>query len=247
MVPQELGGAFPSQDELLGGPERAWTALSTSILPAQFPHGAYHQAKRALNADRTAYPFLLVASVQREIFEARYDSPLTERGVADLYLTAYFNAWLDNRHLHASAERKWVIAFEPGAIGRRTAMRRFDELYPDGRVVSVVRDPWTWFVSARRWSSRWRERSLAMDEWCKSTQATIGRKEAHPAATDVLIFEDVVRDTRETMWHLADRLGIEPSESLQAPTFNGMPVKANSSFAVERAEVSRLRSNGARF
>jgi hypothetical protein len=50
-------------------------------------------------------------------------------------------------------------------------------------------------------------------------------------------FEDLTRRTEPTMRRLATGLGLGWSETLLMPTFNGAPIKANSSFAVDRHGV----------
>ena len=62
-------------------------------------------------------------------------------------MTSLFNGWLDNQHLRGR-EKRWVVAFSP----RRAWNERLDklfELYPDGRLISILRDPLSWYSSAQ--------------------------------------------------------------------------------------------------
>jgi hypothetical protein len=54
----------------------------------------------------------------------------------------------------------------------------------------------------------------------------------------VLRFETLLTDTEEAMRRIAGWLGIEFRPELTHPTFNGRPIKANTSFADVATEVS---------
>jgi hypothetical protein len=152
----------------------------------------------------------------------------------DCYLTSYFNAWLD---YHRPPEPRIVTGFEPSAIAQPQRLRCFHELYPDGRLVSVVRDPKSWIVSAARRNARYRDRAVAIATWRDAVEAALALREQRPGSVAIVSFEALVGDTETAMRALARFLGIEFTDDLLAPTFNGEPTKANSSFPVEQAGV----------
>ncbi len=119
--------------------------------------------------------------------------------------------------------------------GRESHMRR---LYPDGRTLSIVRDPWSWYASARRWEPRWRDRRYALDHWCRVGQGTLKWRKKSQGAFLTLSFEDLLARTEETMRRVAAWLGIAFVPGLLVPTFNGRPIGANTSFADVSTEVS---------
>jgi len=177
--------------------------------------------------------------VQRRLYDAcasGLDETVT-RDLLDCYFTSYFNAWKNYGNLSAEPKR-WLIGFEPGiakGVGRADAIRA---VYPDGRVISVFRDPWGWFASARRWERRWRDREHALNYWCKIATGTL-KWRSHAAGTLRLVrFEDLLTRTEETMRWLAGWLGIEFTPGLLEPTFNGEPISANTSFSDLETEVS---------
>jgi hypothetical protein len=196
---------------------------------------------------------LIPPLLQRRIYDEqllKIDDP-TERDVMNAYLTSFFNAWLDNQNLYGRSRKKWVTAFTPRVIapgwtraGRSPSMRkveRFRELYPDGRLVSVVRDPVSWYASARLWSNRneWGRVEEAIEIWCASVQQALTLFEQQGEDFIVLVsFQDLLKRTNETMNSLGKYLRIRPSRELHQPTFNGMPIRANSSFTAGPPRVS---------
>jgi hypothetical protein len=246
VMPHELGATFKAVNGLESADD-AWARLRNA---RQFEdlrlRGYRRRGRREGGPKDPPYPFLLPERVQRTIFESRlerYDAP-TDRDYLDSYLTSYFNGWLDNRNLHTTAEKRWVVMFEPGEILRRAAMERFFELYPDGRVVSLVRDPRSWWASAREWSPRWHELDAALVDWLRAARETRRWKAQKPESVFVVPFEKLLREPRRTMRAVAGFLGIEFRRELFEPTFNGLPVRANSSFAdpplgVSEAPVDR--------
>jgi hypothetical protein len=194
---------------------------------------------------------LIPPSFQRRIYDRcldEIDHP-TERDVLNAYLTSFFNAWLDNQNLYGYERKKWVTAFmprllAPGKPGRPNVrkLERFREIYPDGRLISIVRDPVSWFASARAWSSRgeWTDRDEAVEAWCASAQRAVTLRESEGEDSILLLaFEDLLVHTGATIRLLAKRLGIQPTGSMMLPTFNSMPIRANSSFAAGHVGVNR--------
>lgn len=232
-IPHELGPLLRPSRRLVTGVDRAWKYLYDPKITEYLRHG-YRQTSPWLNDDDAIYPFLLPQSVQRAIFEAALGrtSPTVPRDALNAYFTSYFNAWLDNRNLRGVAPKKWITAFSPNTVKGARVPKRFAQYYPDGRVISVVRDPWSWWASARRWSDRWHDREQAIAQWVEAAAAAREWKLTQPETVIVVPFVRLVRRTRRTMEIIARELGIEPRPELLTPTFNGLPVKANSSFPV---------------
>lgn len=218
--------------------KQGWDALYDPKLAGRYEEG-HRQRKRDVLRDDDVFPFELQPELQRAIFErcaARLERP-APRDLFDCYFTSYFNGWLDYRNLGGEAKR-WVIGFEPGvaqAYGRRRAVR---EIYPDGRVVSIVRDPWSWYASARRWESRWQDRTAAVEHWRRAGTGTLKWRRIHKADIVFVRFEDLLAQTEETLRRLAAWLGIEFADELLRPTFNGLPIRANTSFDDVGTEIS---------
>lgn len=217
-IPYEMQKMFRGMSMELRDAEAAWRALATDK--------QFHRRR----------PFILAPALQRSIFEAcleETEEP-TPRDVMDCYFTSFFNGWLDNTNLR-TGPKWWVVGFEPRGTTKLDGHRR---IYPDGRVLSIVRDPWSWFASARRKAKRWTDRDQAIDAWCTHVAAALEEKARDPSRTMLVLFYDVLDRTETTMRALAGWLGIDFVPSMLAPTFNGVPALARSSYHDVATEIS---------
>lgn len=245
--PHELRIAHPD-------PKRAWTTLDASSSPSKafyeldeavprWIHDGFQKATDAtpdasgaiVPRDRSGtprQPFLLAPSVVRRIFfdEVARSRPANARGFLDAWFTAYFNGWLDNRNLHG--EKRWVTAFAAVLATLPGVREAFLSDYPDGRLIGIVREPASWWASARAYRlDRYRDRDPAIERWCDSTRALLTSARDEPDRTLLLDFAALAGDTDATMRRVSRWLGIEDHERLRDPTFNGEPAPANTSFA----------------
>lgn len=180
------------------------------------------------------FPFAFLPALQRRIFLglARERGPSTQREVLDCYMTSYFNAWLDNQNLYGPAKRV-VTSFAAWMGVPADSRRRLFVAYPDGRFINIVRDPRSWYASARNYNpARFGDVEVAMAQWCESATAGLDSANSDPQRTLVLAFESLISELEPTMRRVADFAGIDYLPSLCEPTFNGMPIKADSSFAI---------------
>jgi len=183
---------------------------------------------------RSVFPFLLLPRLQRAVFEACVEErrPATEREVLDCYFTSYFNAWLDNQNLYSGPKRV-VTGFVPRLAMEPGNVELFFAAYPDGWLVSIVRDPRAWYASAaRHFPKHYADVEVAMPLWRRSVEAAVEARERFGERVVVVTYERLVQETESVMGELARRGGISMEPLLLRPTFNGRPIKANSSEAV---------------
>jgi Sulfotransferase family len=218
-------------------PDEAWAELYDPKLADRFRQG-HRQRKRDVLRDEDVFSFELRPELHRAIYDAcaaALERPDT-RSLVACYLTGYFNGWVDYANL--AGDKRWVVAFEPSIADGPGRWESLHELYPDGRVLSIVRDPWSWLASARRWEPRWRDREQAIAHWCGVGRRTLKwRKHVSPAFL-MLTFEDLLKRTEPTMRRVAAFLEIDFLPELLVPTFNGQPIRANTSFADVSTEIS---------
>ena len=211
------------------------TLFDSSILERLQPT---ERTKRP-DAGRSIFPFVLLPRLQKAVFDACVAArpPGRERDVLDCYFTSYFNAWLDNQNLFAGPKRV-VTGFTPRLAMEEGSLERFFAAYPDGWLVSIVRDPCAWYVSASRYQpEHYGDVDVALELWRRSTEAAIGACERFGERVVVLTYEQLVLETEAVMAELAGRVGISMLPVLLVPTFNGRAIRANSSAAVERYGV----------
>jgi hypothetical protein len=244
--PGELHIGYPKKDiwpdlDLSEKPEQWFTLLFERRLLEYSKEGFVkvpQHLRSSYDAREIRYPFIFLPKLQLEIFRAcAAQGVSSQRDVLDCYMTSYFNAWLDYQGLYGS-ERKCVAAFVPRMSMREDSVERFFRDYPTGKLVSIVRDPKTWFVSfAKKKPDERVDVADAIPRWKRSAEAALANKKRYGDRVVLLRFESLLRDVEPTMRSLARDLGLAFDECLLTPTFQGMPIRANSTFRVEQHGV----------
>jgi Sulfotransferase family len=245
--PHELSIAYLNEPRAsafdLSSAERSFEVVYERRLAKRMRSGYRKPAARPGDADADVFPFLFLAGLQRRIFDACFEAGVdSDRDVLDCYFTSFFNAWLDNQNLYATP-KKLVTAFAPRLVRKEPAVERLFRAYPDGFLISIVREPRAWFASARLQKERYADVDHAVTRWRWSAEAALAARKRYGDRAVVVTYEDLVSRTEETITRLAERLGLSPSPTLLVPTFNGRPIRANSSYAVEGYGVLSNRTN----
>lgn len=215
------------------GPDKWWEMLKEKAALRHFRDGFYKFSAGGLD-DHDLFPFLLIPSLQRRIFFELADAlkERTPRKILDCYMTSYFNAWVDYSNIYAPQKKHYVTAFVPRMQMDRKNIEQFFSVYPDGKLITLVREPKSWFASATRHTSGEFADLQALDQWERSAKESLSLRASYPERLILLIFEDLVTSTQSVMMKTAGLLGIPFYESMLEPTFNGIPIRADSSFAV---------------
>lgn len=235
--PHELKIGFPKKYiwpdlDLTEGPERWFEMLFEDIVIEHYKEG-YRKSEKA---DKT-FPFVLLPFLQRQIFLSQISTAgsITRRDIFNAYMTSYFGAWLNNKNNYGP--KKFITSFTPRMLMRKDSMQSFFEIYPDGKLISTVRDPKNWLPSAIRHQTKkkkYDDMRKALKQWSESAQAAIWNKEKYGNRVCIIRFEDLISNTESVMRHLAEFLNIEFDNILLMPTFNKSPIKANTSFQLEK-------------
>ena len=220
-------------------PEEWFEKLSEARLGDIFLKGKRRVPLKGITAEEgeTLLPFMLPPAFQRLLFldEVGRRSPVgSEREVLDCYMTSLFNAWLDNQNLRG-VEKRWVVAFSPRRAWGE-GLDRFESIYPDGRLISILRDPLSWFTSAQG-RDHAADPDALLEVWKRSAEEMVEAERRLGERFRAVRFDELVLDTAGAMRRLADWLGIEFDERLLTPTFNGYPVGPNSSFETNETGV----------
>ena len=148
--PHELKFGYPKKYiwppiDLRDRPDRWFEILFEEIVVRHFRYG-YKKMEKYKDTSL----FIFLPSLQKGLFLKYLESidNINHRDVFDAYMTSYFNAWVNNQNRHGS--KKFITAFTPRLAFMETNMKSFFKVYPDGRLISVVRDPKNWFPSANR-------------------------------------------------------------------------------------------------
>jgi hypothetical protein len=176
------------------------------------------------------YPFLFDVALQRTLFAdatAELRAP-RQRDILDCYLTSLFNAWLDYQNLYRTP-KEWVTAFLPRLVMKPREVDRFFADYPDGLLVTIIRDPGSWLASFRRHVEP-EDLAEALQHWIVSADASLDAHTRRPDRVIVLLFEDLVHRTEAVMRTLCEHMKIAFDAILLEPTYNSMPVLSDSSY-----------------
>jgi hypothetical protein len=208
---------------------------------------SYHKsAKRQHAYDK--FPFLFLPRLQKAIFDRCLEAKpaASRRDVLDCYFTSYFNAWLDNHNLYTGPKAA-VTGFTPRLVMHPESVAGFFADYPEGTLISIVRDPRAWYGSASGYASEnYADPEAALELWRRSASSALEASERFGECVLLLTYEQLVSDPEGTMGRVAERIGITMSPELLVPTFNGRPIRANSSDPVGRYGILPERASAYR-
>jgi hypothetical protein len=221
-VLDQASGASP--DELLELLDEGW--------PRQFAAKGYHKYSEWTHRHQPEqvrhYPFVFDEELQRRLFRAVLaGAGRSSRDCLNAYLTSLFNAWLDYQNIYAGP-KLWVTAFVPRLTMVADGPDRFFADYPDGLLVTIVREPAGWLSSFSRHADV-DDAERALGAWLDSARASARAHASRPDRVVVVIFEDLVHRTEAVMRRLCERMQLGYHPSLLEPTFNSMPVLSDSS------------------
>jgi len=213
-------GSWPKID-IKGNPQEWLSIISKAIAFAGIRAG-FKQGEK----DNARFPFMYLPILQKQIFFKYLESvePLNARHVFGSYMTACFGAWLN--YQNQGLGKKFVTAYAPGMTMQNEAINNFFEIYPDGGLISIIRDPVHWFVSASRLEPQiYGDVESALSHWKKSVRTAIQIRKKFGDRVCLIKFEDLVTQTESVMRFLSEFLGIPYEDILLEPTFNGIPIQ----------------------
>jgi hypothetical protein len=238
--PHELKIGFPKKDiwpqfDMSDPPQRWFEMLFEEDVIRHFKHG-YEKGQK----DGRTFAFIFLPALQRLIFLDYLNGreAVSSRVIFDAYMTSYFGAWLNNQN--SGGEKKYITAFTPRLGTRQESIRSFFSVYPDGRLISIIRDPMNWYPSARRHETaknKYADIRQSLAQWNENALAMVRNKGEFGERALIIRFEDLVGQTEAVMRGMADYLQIEYHPILLEPTFNKIPIKANTSFQQEDGRI----------
>ena len=195
-------GSWPKIN-IKGQPDEWLNILSKEIVVAGIQGGFKQYVE-----DTTQFPFMYLPLLQKQIFIKYLESieALNTRHVFDAHMTACFGAWLN--YQNHGLDKKFVTAYAPGLIMQNEAINNFFEIYPDGRLISIIRNPEHWLVSASSLETQiYGDIESALSHWKESVQAAIQIRKKFEDRVCLLKFEDLVTQTESVMRFLSEFFG----------------------------------------
>ncbi|MFP4214772.1 MAG: sulfotransferase [Phycisphaerae bacterium] len=214
-----------------------WFESLYEVFSTQYLKEGYYKYSKAADEGKRRFPFLFLPYLQRQIFVRQCQSPVSsQRNVLDAYFTSYFNAWLDYQALYQPG--KIITGFIPRINMVPDSVQRFFRDYPDGKMISIIRDPVSWYASAGRHApNAYPDVPTAIERWRRSTLSSMRNNEEHSGRVLLICFEELLNQTRPTMEQVARFTGIRMCDELLSPTFQGMSITADSSWHTQKSGV----------
>ncbi len=223
-------GSWPEID-IKGNPEE-WLKIFSRATILDGIRERFKQDK----ADNARFPFIYLPVLEKQLFIKYMESvqPLNTRHVFDAHMTACLGAWLN--YQNHGPDKKFVTTYAPGLSVQNQAENNFFEIYPDGRLISIIRNPVDWFASASRFEPKiFGDVESALGLWKKSVRATMEARERFGDRVCLIQFKSLTDQREPVMRHLANFLGITYENILLEPTFNQIPIQSPDSIRTDHS------------
>jgi Sulfotransferase family len=132
----------------------------------------------------------------------------------EAFFRATFEAWRDHS---SSGREEWYVGYSPILVVDAETI--LEEL-PKAHFLHVVRNPWSAYADTKK---RPAPLPLAtyMLGWCLNQHCALVARERFPDRFHLLRTEDILEGA---LFELGERLGLERSDSLREPSWNGDPL-----------------------
>jgi len=224
-------GSWPKID-IKSSPEEWLNIFSKTILATNIREDLTQDLK-----DKAQFPFMYLPILQKQIFNKYLASieSVSTRSVFSAHMTACFGAWLN--YQNHGLDKKFVTTYASGLIMQNEAMDSFFDIYPDGRLISIIRDPEHWFVSASKLEPQvYGDAESAIDNWKLSVRAAVGIRKKFGDRVCLIRLGDLVSQTDSVMRFLSEFMRISYESILLEPTFNRIPIPTTDEKKIDRAK-----------
>ena len=198
--------------------------------------------QRTYNKNLQSLPFYLPYYVHEKNFILNWNKPKSERDILDLYFSTFFSSWLN--YNNSKNNKKFIIGhiprfFEDNIVYRNKIYncneynsKKFFSTYPNGYILSIIRNPSNWICSARLSSSTkfMKNDHERFTYWKNSIVSMISLYDKYKGRVIFINFDDLIINTELIMKKICNIIGIKFEEILTKPSFNLFPVLSNSSF-----------------
>lgn len=175
--------------------------------------------------------------LQKKIFDERKKKDL--RLNFDAYFTSFFNSYLSYNDKKKINKKKIISAFLPRFILKKKNIKIFFQLYPEGKIISIIREPLSWLASATKHSSTtYSNPNKSLTLWLKSAKFSYENKNKDKNIL-IFTFEELVGNTPDTMKKILKFLNLKFERTLLFPTFNGKKILSDSSFKLVEGKIDK--------
>ncbi len=130
------------------------------------------------------------------------------------FFTATFDAWKDVRR---TGRERFYVGYSP--IVAVDADKILSNL-PLAHVLHVVRNPWSAYADTKK-----RPVPMSLESYIAAWTVTqchaLAFRRLHPDRVHILRYEDMVERPVDRLGEICEKIGLEPSDMLSVPTWNG--------------------------
>lgn len=134
------------------------------------------------------------------------------------FFRATFEAWKD---FHRTGKESVYVGYSPiiGIDGEKILKD-----LPGAHVLHVVRNPWSAYADTKK-----RPVPLSLEHymlgWNLNQFFALRLSKAYPDRFHIVRAEDVMENSYKALGSICEKLGLEPSDSLKTPSWNGQPLE----------------------
>ena len=143
--------------------------------------------------------------------------PRTRANIVAAFFMATFEAWTN---YNRSGRNRVYVGYSPAIC---LDGDRILEDFPSGHVIHVVRNPFSAYADTKKRPFPLPLRRYVIS-WNIYHHVALMHHHVHPDRFHVLRYEDLVADPRGALGRLCERVGIERSETMTYPSFNGVDI-----------------------
>ena len=188
-------------------------------------------------AMREWHPFNFNPNHQKHVFDKMVylTNPSSQREVLNCFFTSFFHAW---KEYNFTGKEKFISAFCPRILMFGDSIERFMNDYPDGKIICVLRDPRSWYISSSRHDQKlYGNIRIAIDQWKESAEKIDYYSNKFSKMFKIITYEEITKDVKTTMKKVTDWLHISYHSILEIPTYAGRSKLPNSSFSIGKTGV----------
>ena len=232
VYPWELTIGYPVKNEwpILNArdtPDRLFAQLFDAELGYLARKGYRKRGKRKHNEKRLKFKYSPLDHYLS--FVASLPESRTARSVLDTYFDTFFRSWRRD-----PSGALYVAGFVPRLASRTECVTAFFKDYPDGRLISIIRDPADWFASRRAHTKdqkvRFSDVREEMTLWNRMAEQALHYMKDYGERYLLLSFKELVSDRDATMRKISAWSGIDFDPSLLSQTFDSKSIHPNTNF-----------------
>jgi hypothetical protein len=232
VYPWEMKIGFPSKSrwpdlKLSDTADRLFATLFHAELALFARKGYQKSGKGRRTKERLRFNYSPIEHYQS--FVSLLPSDPNRRSILDTYFCTLFEAWQPYKS-NANA----VVGFVPKMASFPDSIASFFQDYPDGRLISILRDPADWFASRRAHTKSGQVRYGHVDEemriWNRMARNALRYQKDYGEQFFMLSFRDLVTNREGTLRRLVQWCGVDFNPCLLEQTFDGNPIESNTNF-----------------